>query len=145
MEKPFAGIFSKISIKIQDRCSSSEKAPLKTWRFSDDLQQATSRPSFGIFFPRQLWPSCPPAVGQRLLGRQASHPIPWERPVMHVLKNTQFSHYLSSIVTASPPPLSDIFFWRSTRYYTIFGFLIRLSHDINDILLLIIGAKFVKK
>ena len=37
------------------------------------------------------------------------------------------------------------FFWRSTRYYTIFGFLIRLSHDICDILWLMIGAKFVPK
>ena len=33
----------------------------------------------------------------------------------------------------------------STRYYTIFCDLIRLSHDIDDTLWLIIGAKFVKK
>ena len=36
-------------------------------------------------------------------------------------------------------------FLRSTRYYTIFRFLIRLSYNINDILWLIIGEKFVKK
>ena len=44
-----------------------------------------------------------------------------------------------------PEHPSAIFFFGSTRYYTIFCNLIRLSHNINDILWLMIGAKFVKK
>ena len=41
-----------------------------------------------------------------------------------------------------PPTIS---FFGFTRYYTIFCNFVRLSHDISDILWLIIGAKFVKK
>ena len=58
--------------------------------------------------------------------------------------------YLSKLVQAVDEVVVEAtpqryLFYGSTRYYTIFWDLIRLSHNISDILWLLISAKFVKK
>ena len=59
------------------------------------------------------------------------------------LQNTGSCILKVSILTITTP--LRYLFYGSTRYYTIFWDLIRLSHDISDISWLLIGAKFVKK
>ena len=79
----------------------------------------------------------------KLLVQNSSHSPCWS--VLQKLWHIQFqvmARQFGFLVNLNHP--WAIFFWRSTRYYTIVGFLIRLSHDICDILWLMIGAKFVK-
>ena len=68
--------------------------------------------------------------------------------IMHLIWNVIMGsrHLLYPLpgVLATTTPQRYLFFG-STGYYTIFCDLLQLSHDIGDILWLMIGAKFVKK